>query len=239
MIPVSGGDERQLTHDKANDFGLEWSPDGQTIAFVSDRENSTGDIWTISAAGGTAKRLTTQGACFGPNFSADGTAIIYASSSTADGQAHLWMVPADGGAPKQLTKMNYEAGAVYAPDGMSVAFNGHDGKSFDLYVMEIAGGQATRLTDDPTWEVGARWSPDGNKIAFLSNKEGNYEVYVMPAGGGEATRMTTSAGDESAIWWSPDANSIVYSLNEGNTDLWTINLASVLASMPQKEVTAK
>ena len=59
-VAVEGGQAARLTTNNAFDSNPIWSPDGQKIAFVSDRENSNKDIFLMPATGGTAKRLTTH-----------------------------------------------------------------------------------------------------------------------------------------------------------------------------------
>lgn len=64
----------------------------------------------------------------------------------------------------------------------------------DLYTVDINGGEARRLTNDPDgFEIFARFSPDGKNIAFTGQYDGNTEVYVMPAQGGEPKRVTYTA----------------------------------------------
>ncbi|MBR4137885.1 MAG: PD40 domain-containing protein, partial [Bacteroidales bacterium] len=64
----------------------------------------------------------------------------------------------------------------------------------DLYTVDINGGVARQLTNDPDgFEIFARYSPDGKNIAFTGQYDGNTEVYVMLAEGGEPQRVTYTA----------------------------------------------
>ena len=64
----------------------------------------------------------------------------------------------------------------------------------DLYTVDINGGVARQLTNDPDgFEIFARFSPDGKNIAFTGQYDGNTEVYVMPSQGGEPQRVTYTA----------------------------------------------
>lgn len=64
----------------------------------------------------------------------------------------------------------------------------------DLYTVDINGGVARQLTNDPEgFEIFARFSPDGKNIAFTGQYDGNTEVYVMPAEGGVPQRVTYTA----------------------------------------------
>lgn len=64
----------------------------------------------------------------------------------------------------------------------------------DLYTVDIQGGIARKLTNDPNgFEIFPRFSPDGKQIAFTAQYDGNTEVYVMPAIGGQPKRLTYTA----------------------------------------------
>lgn len=64
----------------------------------------------------------------------------------------------------------------------------------DLYTVDINGGVAQQLTNDPDgFEIFARFSPDGKNIAFTGQYDGNTEVYVMPSEGGVPQRVTYTA----------------------------------------------
>lgn len=64
----------------------------------------------------------------------------------------------------------------------------------DLYTVDVNGGVARQLTNDPDgFEIFARFSPDGKNIAFTGQYDGNTEVYVIPAEGGVPQRVTFTA----------------------------------------------
>ena len=61
LVSSQGGEASQLTSAPAYDYAPIWSPDGQTLAFASDRHGNF-DIYTISVNGGTPVRVTTHSA---------------------------------------------------------------------------------------------------------------------------------------------------------------------------------
>ena len=70
----------------------------------------------------------------------------------------------------------------WSSDGSSIVFV----KAVDrlaarsnIFRMDSAGGNVTRLTAGPKGDRGPALSPDGSKLAFQSNRTGNYEIYVM------------------------------------------------------------
>ncbi|HYS77339.1 MAG TPA: LpqB family beta-propeller domain-containing protein, partial [Candidatus Dormibacteraeota bacterium] len=57
IVPIDGGEPRRLTGAQAADTAPSWSPDGKSIAFISDRGGSS-QVWAIDPSGGEARRVT-------------------------------------------------------------------------------------------------------------------------------------------------------------------------------------
>ncbi|MBD3166988.1 hypothetical protein GF324_10340, partial [bacterium] len=76
--------------------------------------------------------------------------------------------------------------------------------SSDLWVGDVAGGTAHRLTAHPGEERFPKFSPDGKWIAFSGQYNGSEDVYVMPAGGGQPRQLTYHPSYEHVAGWTPD-----------------------------------
>ena len=84
------------------------------------------------------------------------------------------------------------------------------GGNTDIYTLDIASGQRTRLTDTPAIETAPSYSPDGTRIVFESDRSGTQQLYVMPAGGGEATRISFGSGRYGTPVWSPRGDLVAF-----------------------------
>lgn len=93
-----------------------------------------------------------------------------------------------------------------SPDGSQVLFC-YKG---DIYRVSAQGGEAVRLTAQPTYECSPVWSPDGQRIAFASDRHGNFDVFTMPAEGGSATRLTYNSAAEVPQDFSPDGRWVYF-----------------------------
>lgn len=84
----------------------------------------------------------------------------------------LWIVPSDGSAePRQLTATKAPEGDVaWAPDSRRIAFSTkrENDEKEQIYILDITGGEAQRVTSLSTGAHGPQFSPDGNSILFIS-----------------------------------------------------------------------
>jgi dipeptidyl aminopeptidase/acylaminoacyl peptidase len=151
-VPLGRGRPEQLTSADANDLRPEFSPDGQSLAFVSDRSERF-QPWILPLAGGEP-RLAAElgGQVAGATWSPDGRSLLLLAPSgehrflvgsdekpvarriedltwrldgygLRDQFTSVWTVPAGGGRPRRLTEPSYEViDAVWLPDGRRIAF---------------------------------------------------------------------------------------------------------------------
>ena len=90
--------------DGFNDSLPRWSPDGESIVFMSDSRDGNWELYTLSVADGTVIRLTEDGAEDGlPAWSPDGSRIAFMSNR--GGAWGIWVIPAAGGEAAQITQL--------------------------------------------------------------------------------------------------------------------------------------
>ncbi len=121
-------------------------------------------------------------------------------------------------------------------DGTRVAFawDGAEGKNWDIYVKQRGSDAMLRLTSHPAVERYPVWSPDGATIAFTrSGSDGG--IYLAPSLGGSERRVAELRGLVSGIDWSPDGRSLLFSAADSSgglnglrmLDLETLEVRSV------------
>jgi Tol biopolymer transport system component/imidazolonepropionase-like amidohydrolase len=204
-------------------MSVDVSPDGQTILF-----DLLGDLFTVPAAGGTARALTTGPAWDSqPRFSPDGKTIAF--TSDRGGIENIWLVGADGKEPRALTdeKDTYVRTPSWTPDGQYVVARKEDGKRagippVELWMYHREGGSGVKLvsSDEMNNSSGPVASRDGRWIYFSARKGpfnyvpdlsgGLWQVFRYDRRLGETFPVTEGFGGGARPMPSPDGKSLVY-----------------------------
>jgi dipeptidyl aminopeptidase/acylaminoacyl peptidase len=143
------------------------SPDGKTVAFVSDVTGAP-ELWAVPAKGGWPVQLTDLNERVADvRWSPDGAWLVFTSDHGGNERRDLYRVAAGGGAVEQLTDTKLsESEPRFSPDGKRLAFTADPDADFDfqLHVMDLATKKVTRLTKEPVKVQSPLWSPDGRTI---------------------------------------------------------------------------
>lgn len=118
----------------------------------------------------------------------------------------IYLAPTAGGRPRRLTRGKQDQQPRWSPDGTRLAFvSTRDDERGQIYVIDLAGGEARQITRAPNGASDPAWSPDGTRIAFLSlvneeerRREDSGELPPEPADAWEAKRAKEQRQHEEA-----------------------------------------
>jgi TolB protein len=112
------------------------------------------------------------------------------------------------------------------PDGSMIAFASNRLGQWDLFLLALADGKVTRLTDTPDYEASPSWSPDGLWLAYEVYTADNLDVFVQPVYDDlPAIPLTRHAAADFSPAWSPLGRQIAFvSTRSGETHIWLADL---------------
>ncbi len=212
LVPTSGGEPRQFTYGDQTDRHARWSPDGQEIAFISNRKKEDQEqIYIISFNGGEARPVTgLKGSIGGLEWSPDGRELVMqfrqkdaeALEREEDEQKKKLGVVA-----RHITNLQYKMdGAGYLPQ-----------EKWHIWIVNSENGETRQITEGDHNDTMPRWSPDGSQILFLSNRSEDpaieydaVDLFLVPAEGGEETKIETPYGRIFVATFSPDGQNIAF-----------------------------
>lgn len=214
------GGPRRLSDTPYRAANAVWSPDGQRMAFTSEREDGRSDIFVMRIPNDSTRMPeveqisdgSTRYTYLSPQWTPDGASIFYIAT---DGRLidSLRVFNIVEGEERRLTTFNgveyYDALSI-SPDGEQIAFASQRDGNWEIYVMEIDGSNVRRLTSNRADDRDPAWSPDGTQIAFVSARDGFLEVYVTDTAGSALRQLTDSSENKRKPVWSPDGSYIVF-----------------------------
>ena len=222
---------RSLTH-SGSETEPQWSPDGKSIAFLSDRalpgeeatesgsaKDSTSRVWIISASGGEALPLyTAKLDAHSFAWSADGATIFLATTQPLnhDEQEELKAQWKD-----VIRYREAQRGDVLLSFGVDAALKkalatpAPNGKEKD----EKLPAEAHIVAESTCAIEELAPSPDGRQIAFITGpthhrieRPSDYEIYLVPSAGGSVRQLTRNNASESSLHWAADSRALYFSV---------------------------
>ncbi len=204
-----------------------WSPDGNTIAFISNISGRS-NIWLVAATGGWPVQLTIseqQQAYL--TWSGDGKWIAYVSDYDGNEQWDIFLVSPLNGEVINLTNSpdTSEEFPVWSPDASKLTYQVRekDASSYEIYVMDIVGRKVQKLTSNTPDELtngNPIWSADGKHIAYTQfNADGSSSnIFTIELATGTTTKITPNMTDNLYIAkaWSPDGRKLLITSNAAN-----------------------
>ena len=219
VVETASGRSWQLTRGKKSAGQPRWSPDGQWLAFSSDREGGKNQIFAIRPDGGEAVQLTKhEMAVGGFAWSPDGKTIAFTAPEKRpeDRKKHL--------GDFDVVRRDYAYTHLW---------------TIDVAAAMKSPVEGTQRTKGHDYSIGGfDWSPDGGRIAFTATinpdlvRGDTADIYVLTLADNSVRKIVDLPGPDRGPRWSPDGTSIVFTSAMGNPKHYHANsrLAVVAAT---------
>lgn len=218
IMNIDGTNPHNISQNELDEKYPSWSPDGTKITFCSTRggdKDEDGDpihqIWTMSIDGSNPVHLTFgDRSDFAPIYSPDGQHIAFMSLRvniiTTEGRKvytswrpHIFVMQSDGQNQRRLTPLVsslVHRQPHFSPDSTHIAYyvkptSDHEDIAWShIYITDVDGNKAERLSPLHKRDESPRFSPDGTKITFESWVEGTWQIFVMNTDGTNRRQVT-------------------------------------------------
>jgi len=198
-VAAEGGAARRVRANGFTEYQVDESPDGRTLAYLSN-EGGPESLWLTPRAGGPPRLLVRHGAntiMGNPDWSPDGARITFSSNWRVGHQ--IYVVEAASGESRRISPL-HRGGCEprFSPDGRRVVYvdRGHLGETSLLTEVDLQSGARRTLVEWPALNYDPAWSPDGARIACLGTRRiesdsPRTEVFAMTAAGGALEQRLT------------------------------------------------
>jgi len=203
IIPTAGGEALPMTARGNSAWRPRWTPDGKHLSFLSSRNGSGTQVFTLDLRGGEGEQLTDlEQGVDSFEWSPDGTRLVLTMTDAAPEE--------DGPGPWVIDRLRFKSDYV----GYLDRRRGH------LYVYDVSTDSVMQITSGDYEDYSAAWSPDGSKIVFVSNRtaepdaNSNTDIWLVDPGTPhdeqEPVRVTTNPGPDGSPIWHPDGERLGY-----------------------------
>jgi Tol biopolymer transport system component len=206
-MPAGGGPARRLRTNAFREWQVEPSPDGRSIAFLSN-QGGPEQLWVMDLTTAAQRMIVAHGrkTIFGnPSWSPDGRRLTYSSNAEVGHQ--VYVANADGTGEERLT--GFRRGGCeprFHPDGRHVLHvsRGHVlGDKSRIVERDLATGEEKVLVDWPALNYTPTYSPDAREVAFTSNITGDWVIYRQRLADGKSWRVTFGPGSARSPEYKP------------------------------------
>jgi TolB protein len=205
-----------------------WHPSGRSIAYSAFGPRGTQIVVREVQGGGTRVASARPGLNITPEFSPDGSLLIWAFGEESG--ADLVAAPYPGGGdPRRITvaRGSDNVSPSFSPDGRRLAYTSNRAGHPEIYTVDVDGANVelltTYLAGDQSYRSNPAWSPDGRVVAFQSQVAGRFQIMTISLRDRSMKQLTSEGINEDPAW-APDGRHLVFtSTRTGTKQLFVLD----------------
>ena len=225
VLPMSGGEAKNISSGFHWDMQPRFSPDGRHIAFTSDRDGGD-NIWVMDASGANARQISKEDFRLlnNPTWSPDGRYIAARKHFTTQrslGTGEIWLYDLRGGKGVQVVKRPNEAfqkelgEPMFTPDGEAIYYSQNitpgdtftyaqdsNKELFRIRKLILDTGETEDVAGGPGGAVRPTPSPDGRSLAFVKRVRAKSRLFVKDLVSGEERMLVDSLDQDMQETWA-------------------------------------
>jgi TolB protein len=188
-----------------------------------------GELKIVDSDGAETRAITTGRGALSPAWSPSGEAVVFTVLGNTGTQVQELDVKTGRTRRVSQIRAGLNITPVYQPNGNGILYARGTGNGTDLVFAALDSSEPKRITiGRGTDNTSPSYSPDGTQVAFISGRSGSPQVYIMDADGSNVQLLTPyKPGVRSyraSPDWSPDGRAIAYEQQNGNFQVWMIDL---------------
>jgi Tol biopolymer transport system component/DNA-binding winged helix-turn-helix (wHTH) protein len=245
-VSISGGAPTRITWDNQDLVGVDWSADGRSLIYATDRAGGY-TIWRVGIDGGDPQLVVGGAAKLKhPSVARSSGRVTYESWAY---EINLWETPivdrldlegdlSSTKRPTVQTSDQWNHSPDLSPDQSQLAFISTRSGNAEIWISDRDGSRARQLSAFGRASMRApRWSPDGKRILISAAVNGQPDLYTFDATSGAMTRLTDDQDDEVAPSWSHDGAGVLFGARLGGTwQVMQMQTAGSLGKQPRRQL---
>lgn len=224
------GSAVQVTKDLFNNQNPIWSPDGNEIAFFSERGNQSGSngnvtgIWRIPTLGGTAISVTSVGD--------GGSQLRYWSKSGKiyyESKGNLFAANVESGGVDEITNFSPKDSQIkninISTDEKQIAYLKKEDNVWKILSSPASGGEPELIAESSTDVFSLVWHPDNKRVLYSAVVDGTYQVFSASAEQ-KPVQITFTESGSAVVDVSHDGSLVLFGSAKEESNLWKVETAS-------------
>jgi len=236
---VDGVAVMQLTADPSSDVQPVFSPDGQRVAFSSNRAGNW-DIWVVDVDGRNLVQITdAPSQDVSASWAPDGASLVYCSLPGPGGQWEMWLTDVAGNGRRSF--IGYGLFPEWSPSGDTLVYQRareRGGRWFSIWTMELVDGEPrfpTEIAASADYAmILPTWSPDGTLVAYCAvgasaasgdaglDPPQHADIWVVGADGRGRACLTDGRSANFSPDWAPGGRLYFSSRRDGRENVWSL-----------------